>query len=130
LKKFSVLPGAIPSFATYTINRSYSLDIYLRFNYDGDELQWNASMSLEIFSDDTLDAVKGTDTDPLLLANPRHLPEYFWNSRIEAGAAESTGRANISSSADPMDSIALDWEQWQPDMGDYLGVVMAVQRRS
>jgi hypothetical protein len=115
--KFRILPGTVPSFATYTINRSYSVDIYLRFNYDGDELEWNASMSLEIFSDDSLPAARGNHMDPLLSADPHRAPEYFWNSRVEAGAAESTGRANISSSDDPIDNIALDWEQWQTGHG-------------
>lgn len=110
---FRILPGAIPSFATYTINRSYSVDIHLCFNYDGDELEWNSSMTLEIISDDTLPPARGKYLDPLLSANPRHPPEYFWNSRVEAGAAESTGRANIRSTDDPVDSIGLNWEQCQ-----------------
>lgn len=114
---FRVLPGTIPSFSTYTINRSYSVDVFLRFNYDGDELEWNASMALDIYSDNTLPPARGNHLDPLLSANPRHPPEYFWNSRVEAGAAESTGRANIRSTDDPVDSIGLGWEQWQSGHG-------------
>ncbi|QDS74250.1 hypothetical protein FKW77_002980 [Venturia effusa] len=110
--RFRVLPGTIPSFSTYTINRSYSVNVFLKFNYDGDELEWTASMALDIFSDNTLPPVRGKDLDPLLSANPRLQPEYFWNSRVEAGAAESTGRANIRSTDDPVDGIGLEWEQW------------------
>lgn len=112
-----VLPGTIPSFATYTINRSYSVDVFLRFNYDGDELEWNASMALEIYGDDTLPPARGEDLDPLLSADPRQPPEYFWNSRVEAGAAESTSRADTRSTEDPFDNISLGWEQWQGGHG-------------
>jgi hypothetical protein len=117
VQDFRILPGAIPSFATYTINRSYSVNIYLNFNYDGDDLEWNASMALEIFSDDALEPAEGQHIDPLLSTNPRHPPEFFWNSRVEAGAAESTSRANISCSNDPLDSISLGWEQWHSGHG-------------
>jgi len=113
---FKILSGVIPSFSTYTINRGYSVDVYFRFSYDGDQLEWGASMSLEITSDDSITPVSGADTDPLLLTNPRNPPEYFWNSRVEAGAAESTGRAN-SYQTDPLEDLTLSGAQWETGHG-------------
>jgi hypothetical protein len=108
---FKILPGVIPSFKTYTINRGYSVDIFLRFQFDGDELQWGASMALDITSKESVSAALGTNMDPLLSTNPHKPPEYFWTSRIEAGAAECTGRTDVYPE-DPEDPVNLPRTAW------------------
>jgi len=113
---FKILPGVIPSFRTYTINRGYSVDIYLQFRYDGDDLQWGASLSLEITSDEGVKPAAGMNIDPLLSTNPRHSPEFFWTSHIEAGAAESTARTDVYPE-DPEDAVNLPRTLWDTSHG-------------
>ncbi|KAF2430536.1 hypothetical protein EJ08DRAFT_734049 [Tothia fuscella] len=92
---FKILPGVIPSFQTYNINRGYSVDIHLQFRHDGHDFHWAASMALEITADNNIQPASGKHMDPLLLTNPRQPPDYFWNPRVEMGAAESTARSNV-----------------------------------
>jgi hypothetical protein len=112
VSNFKILPGVIPSFKTYTINRGYSVDIFLRFRYDGEHLQWGASLALEIISDDSIPAALGDNMDPLLSVSPRQPPDYFWTSRIEAGAAESTGRTDVYPQypEDAVNSPRIAWD--------------------
>lgn len=95
LANFKILPATIPSFKTYTINRSYTVDIHLTFRTDGEILHWVASLALEITPSPDLPFATGANMDALLFTNPRHSPEYFWNTAILAGTAESTMRHNV-----------------------------------
>jgi hypothetical protein len=116
VSNFKILPGVIPSFSTYTISRGYSVDIFLRFQFDGTDLQWGASMALEITSDDSVPAVVGMNLDPLLFTNPHQPPEYFWTSHTEAGAAESTARSDVYPQ-DPDDAVNLPRTAWDASHG-------------
>jgi hypothetical protein len=116
VSNFKILPGVIPSFKTYTINRGYSVDIFLRFQFDGEDLSWGASMALDITSDESVPGALGMNMDPLLLTNPYQPPEYFWTSRIEAGVAECTGRTDLYPQ-DPEDLVNLPRTAWDTSHG-------------
>jgi hypothetical protein len=112
VSNFKILPGVIPSFRTYNINRDYSIDIHLRFHYDGNDHHWGASMALVITLDGNMAPAAGSHMDSLLFANPRQPPEYFWASRIEVGAAESTARTDVYPN-DPDDAVNMVRTAWE-----------------
>jgi hypothetical protein len=116
VENFKILPGAIPNFSTYTLSRGYSIDVYFRFSFGDEELEWGASLNLTITSDDSTPLADGTNMDPLLFVDPRREPQYFWRSRIEAGAAESTSRSNIYPD-NPSNVANMPGMQWETGHG-------------
>ena len=95
VQNFKILPGAIPSFSTYTLGRGYSIDVYFKFSFGRESLEWGASLNLNVTANDAITTAVGTNMDPLLFVDPKREPQYFWRSHIEAGAAESTSRCDI-----------------------------------
>lgn len=95
VQNFKILPGAIPSFSTYTLSRDYTIDVFFSFSFGDENLEFGASLNLTITADESVSPVEGANLDPLLFIDPRREPQYFWHSRIEAGAAESTSRSDI-----------------------------------
>ena len=95
VQNFKILPGTVPSFSTYTISRGYSIDIYLKFSFGPEALDWAASLNLSITGNEEIPPAEGANMDPLLFVDLRREPQYFWRSHIEAGAAESTTRCDI-----------------------------------
>lgn len=116
VQNFKILPGTIPSFSTYTLARGYSIDVFLKFSFGAEALEWGASLNLEITAEDHYPPVDGTNMDPLLFVDPKREPQYFWRSHIEAGAAESTSRYDIYPD-NPHDAVNLPGNQWQTGHG-------------
>lgn len=112
VQNFKILPGAIHTFSTYTICRSYSIDVYFKFRFDSEVLGWGASMNLAITSDDLIAPAGGKNMDSLIFTDPKLEPQYFWRSRIDAGAAESTGRTDVipENAGDVANTPGLQWE--------------------
>jgi hypothetical protein len=116
VQNFKILPGTIPSFATYTMSRGYSIDVFFKFRFGEEALEWGASLNLNVTAGDLVPPVDGANMDPLLFVDPRREPQYFWRSHIEAGAAESTSRSNIYPDK-PSDDVNLPSRQWQTGHG-------------
>ncbi|KIW06563.1 uncharacterized protein PV09_02992 [Verruconis gallopava] len=116
VQNFKILPGTIPSFATYTLSRGYSIDVHFKFSFGDEQLEWGASMELTITADDSTRLAEGVHMDPLLFVDPKREPQYFWRSHVEAGAAESTSRSSIDPS-NFNNVINMPGMQWETGHG-------------
>jgi hypothetical protein len=94
-KDFRISPGAIPSFKTYIMNRGYTIDLKFRLRYGVEAFDWEESTNLTLYADPTARPVTGYNIDPLLFYDPRSSPQTHWQHRVEAGAAEGTGRSEF-----------------------------------
>lgn len=113
---FKIRPGTLPSFSTYTLSRGYSIDVFLKFRFGSQSLEWAGSFILDVTGNPAIPPAEGQHMDPLLFVDPKREPQYFFRSHIEAGAAESTSRSNIYP-GNPDDVINMPGMQWETGHG-------------